>query len=290
MRDSAPTDASSRRARTRRWLGLALVPVGFYLLIVACVGLFQRRFIYHPQTVSPENARKAAATGGFKEWNRADGQIIGWKRSSRLNPAWGQVLVLHGNAGWAMHRRGYADALQGLAAVEVYLLEYPGYGPRAGRPSQEAFFHAATEGFQALATNLPVFLIGESLGTGPACFLAGTQPQRVTGLLLIAPFANLTDLGQRHMPLMPVRWLLIDRFPSSEYLQDYRGPVAVWLAGHDIVVPKRFGRALFDAYRGPKQLWEFPQAGHNNLPLRRETDWEQVIEFWQRPRRGPMHQ
>ena len=268
-------------------LVILLVPLGVYLLVVATVGLCQRSLIYHPQRVSPAAARKVAAADGFSEWLRKGGQIIGWKRPSRLPQPWGNILVLHGNAGWAMDRRDYADSVQKLTALDMYLLEYPGYGPRFGKPSQEAFFRSAAEALQALSTNRPVFLIGESLGSGAACFLAGTQPANVSGVLLVAPFASLSDVGQYHLRLLPVRWLLVDRFPSSDYLRRYRGPVAVWLAGHDTVVPKQFGRALFDSYQGPKQLWEFPEIGHNDLPLRSQTDWEQVIEFWRHDRGMP---
>jgi len=66
-------------------------------------------------------------------------------------------------------------------------------------------------------TNGPVYLLGESLGTGVAAHLAGTYPTNVAGVLLIAPYNRSPTWRNIHMPIVPVRWLLRDRFPSEEY-------------------------------------------------------------------------
>jgi fermentation-respiration switch protein FrsA (DUF1100 family) len=106
----------------------------------------------------------------------------------------------------------------------------------------------------------------------------------VAGVLLIAPYPQLTAVAQRHYPWLPVRWLLRDTFPSAAYLRGYRGPVAVWLAGRDTVVPHELGRNLYSGYSGPKQLWDYPEAVHNTLTQRQQMDWEQIVEFWLRHR------
>lgn len=255
-----------------------------YVIVVALVAVFQRNLIYHPTRVTASVARQVAANVGLEEWRDGRGQLLGWKRGSRMASPIGRVLVLHGNAGWAIHRYDFTASLQGVAALEVYLLEYPGYGSRAGNPTQTSLYRAATEGLLALPTNLPVYVIGESLGTGPASYVAGTQSAKVSGVLLIAPFAELTLVAQWHYPWMPAHWVLRDTYPSAAYLRGYHGALAVWLAGEDTVVPREFGKELFSAYRGPKQLWEFPKAGHNTLTQRRPEDWERVVEFWLRHR------
>ena len=40
---------------------------------------------------------------------------------------------------------------------------------------------------QLLGTNRPVYLVGESFGSGVAAYLAGTRPDRVAGLMLLSP-------------------------------------------------------------------------------------------------------
>jgi fermentation-respiration switch protein FrsA (DUF1100 family) len=57
------------------------------------------------------------------------------------------------------------------------------------------------------------------------------------------------------------------------------------LAGRDIIVPARFGQALFDGYNGPKKLWIHPNAGHNTLDYDpRAAWWKDVSDFLLRHR------
>jgi fermentation-respiration switch protein FrsA (DUF1100 family) len=87
-------------------------------------------------------------------------------------------------------------------------------------------------------------------------------------------------VAQHHYPVLPVRWLLKDRYPSAEWLRDYRGPVVVVVAGRDSVVPVQFGRRLHDAYLGPKLLITAADADHNDLLyLLPESAWAQALAF-----------
>ena len=64
------------------------------------------------------------------------------------------------------------------------------------------------------------------------------------------------------MPFLPVCLMLVDRFPSEDYLHDYPGPVGIMVDGRDEVVPEKFGLRLYSSYSGPKQLWRFPDGHH----------------------------
>lgn len=170
--------------------------------------------------------------------------------------------------------------IQQAAALDVFILEYPGYADRPGVPSEQTLNECASEAFQLLATNSPTYLVGESLGTGVAAYLAGHQPQRVAGLALLAPYTRLADVAQAHMPIFPVRLILREHFPAEDYLRRFHGPVAALVAGQDSVVPERFGRALYDGYAGPKRLWEFPQMDHETLMFQPADTWREIYSFW----------
>ena len=163
----------------------------------------------------------------------------------------------------------------------MFIVEYPGYADRPGSPSQKSLFRAADEAFQLLATNRPVYLVGESLGTGVAAYLAGTHPDKVAGVVLFAPYNQLADAAQYNYPFLPVHLLLVDRFPSEDYLRNYHGPVAMLVSGRDQVIPAKFGRRLYDRYVGPKRLWEFPEGDHGTVMVQPPEVWKQIIEFWQ---------
>jgi len=55
------------------------------------------------------------------------GRIIGWKLSA-TSPPIASVLIMHGNAGCAIDRDYLAGPIHDAAPVDVYVLEYPGYG------------------------------------------------------------------------------------------------------------------------------------------------------------------
>lgn len=265
------------RRTTLRWVKILAL---LYLVPLVLVFLAQRRLLYHPDKAPPEILAKAAADHGFQPWQNSSGQVIGWKQPARTSLTHDRVLIVYGNAGSAVDRVHFADELRNAGTFDVYILEYPGYGARPGTPSQKSFFRAAAEAFDLLSKEGRLYLIGESLGTGVAAYLAGTHPEAVSGVLLIAPYDNMAGVAQFHMPIFPVRFLLRDRFPSSAYLKNYNGPIGILLAGQDTVVPSRFGRKLYDAYLGPKKLWEMPEAGHNDLSMQSAAWWKELAAFW----------
>jgi uncharacterized protein len=236
--------------------------------------------MYFPCRASPKDLQKFAAKSGFASWLNSRGEAIGWHRPSQQGPARRCILVLHGNAGCATDRFPYADSFQAIEPIDFYVMEYPGYGGRPGSPTQNSILLAAEEALNNIPKHCSIFLVGESLGTGAATWLAGTFPQRVSGLFLVAPYNSMTAVAQRHMPLFPVKAILRDRYPSSKWLEQYGGPVAVLLAGKDRVVPTDLGRNLFESYRGPKKLWIEPEADHNDVHDPRGAVWREVLEFW----------
>jgi pimeloyl-ACP methyl ester carboxylesterase len=252
-----------------------------YLLVgVGCAG-FQRRMIYFPPKFTPQQTDELARSAKLERWQNPSGDFIGMKRLSPQPPALGRVLVVYGNGSCAVDCAHYADVIQATSAFDVFILEYPGYADRQGSPSQNSFFRAADEAFQLIPTNAPIYVLGESLGTGVACFLAGTHPDMIAGLVLLAPYNRLADVAQYHMPFLPVHLMLVDRFPSQDYLRNYHGPVGVLVAGKDQVVPEKFGRRLYDNYSNSKRLWEFPEGNHGTVMVQPAKVWKQILDFWQ---------
>jgi uncharacterized protein len=252
-------------SKWRSVLRIALVLAVVYLLLLVAVFFGQRRMLYFPSQPTLSLSLIMAQRAGFEPWEIA-GQVIGWKQLSKTNGPHYRILITHGNAGCAIDRVDYARSLNAVEACDTYVVEYPGYGHRPGAPTQESLFHAADEAMSVLEKEGPVYLIGESLGTGVAAYLAGTHPKTVAGVLLIAPYHNFGDVAQTHMPLFPARWMVLDKFPAAAHLRNYHGPLAVLLGGHDTVVPARHGRKLAEEYTGPKKIWEEPEAEHNDLP------------------------
>jgi hypothetical protein len=254
-----------------------------YLLIVLAALIFQRRLIYFPRIILPALAVPAAAELGFVPWKNPAGQIIGWKIPAG-GTATGSVLIVHGNAGCAIDRGYLANPIHVAGSVDVYVLEYPGYGARGGSPDKRSFLAAGEEAFGLLTNGLPKYLVSESIGAGVACYLAKAHSTNVAGLLLFMPYHNLASVAQRKMPLLPAYLLLLDRFNPAECLRDYRGPVKIVLAGADEIIPVESGRRLFEGYQGPKNLQIIPGAHHNDIAEQSPAWWKEVFSFWRQNR------
>ena len=92
------------------------------------------------------------------------------------------VLLLHGNAGHSLHRSYFVSRLRDAeVTAPIFILEYPGYGARPGKPTESNLVAAAVKAIDLL--DQPVILVGESLGTGVACAAASQRPRSVRGLL-----------------------------------------------------------------------------------------------------------
>ena len=76
--------------------------------------------------------------------------------------------------------------------------------------------------------------------------------------------------------------MLKDRYDNVANLADYRGPVAVAMAGQDGIIPNRLTRHLYESLQAPKRLWTFPEAGHNSWPSGpQEPWWAEMMNFLQ---------
>ena len=103
------------------------------------------------------------------------------------------------------------------------------------------------------------------------------QRERTAGLILITPWDRLAHVASHHYPWLPVKWLLRDRYDSAARLASFDRPVSVVVAGHDSIVPARYGIALHAALGGPKRLMRIDGAGHNDWPGRVDAAWWRAV-------------
>ena len=252
---------------------------GVYLLLLGVVYLLQEHLLYAPTRMSWPQTLEAAAGLGLRPWPD-EARYFGLAGPPPAAPR-GTVLLWHGNAGTALDRMHYLEPLRRLG-YQVVLLEYPGYGPRPGRPGERPLVADALRATRAALKEFqgPFFAWGESLGSGVAAHMAGALGNEFAGVVLITPWNRLPELAQCHYPFLPAKWLVRDRYDNLANLQDFPGPIAILVAGEDDVIPPRHARRLYDGLPGPKRLWQFPQAGHNSWPSAPEAAWwEEVARF-----------
>jgi pimeloyl-ACP methyl ester carboxylesterase len=244
----------------------------YALLIVGGLAVFQDDFLYYPDKAPLERVLADAQRDGLAPWPSAD-DYRGLRREP-VGAARATVVLFHGNAGHAGHRAWYAEQLSRLG-LHVILAEYPGYGPRAGKPSEGTLVADAVETLALLRRDHPgpIILAGESLGAGVAAATWAQAPDGIAALLLLTPWDKLESVAKHHYPWAPVGLVLRDRYDSAANLGAFRGRIAVVIAEHDSIVPPQFGSTLFKALPEPKRLWIIPSSDHNDWWSRADTAW-----------------
>jgi pimeloyl-ACP methyl ester carboxylesterase len=224
-------------------LRFSLYIVVLYLALMVLIFLLQRRLLYHP-TFNLLSASDLQ-TLGLQYWPVSGAVYRGFLNTRFNAPVRGTVMVFHGNAGAASDRLYYTRALA-LLGYRVLLMEYPGYGGRAGKRSEASFIADAKQSIAIAHRRLgaPLFLWGESLGAGVVAALAADSTLPIAGVVLITPWDSLTRLAQRIYWFLPVGWLLRDRYDSVHNLQAYDKPVAVIFAKRDEIIPQAHGLLL----------------------------------------------
>jgi pimeloyl-ACP methyl ester carboxylesterase len=275
--ESLPTEL---KLPWRRWAMIALrtMVIG-YGVVILFFTLFQRWLVYVPTRLTLDAAEQVAAKDGFVPWRDKTGQLMGWKSPAGSAPV-GSVLIAHGNGGWALNRAYMASPIHAAAPLDVYILEYPGYGARVGSPSEASVLAASDEAFDSLPKNLPVYLVSESLGAGVVAHLAQKNPGTVAGLALFVPYDKLASVAENHVPFIPAYFLLWDRFNPARWLEDYHGPIEFVIAGSDEIIPPILGQRLYDGYQGPKAIEIIAGARHNETTEESAEWWENVLAFW----------
>lgn len=253
---------------------IALLVLG-YLALMLLVYLFQERFLYFPDSSIPD----LAGHFSLRPWPAKE-NFHGFISNKPLENSKGTFLVWHGNAGSALNRTYFPEALE-RRGYRVILMEYPGYCGRPGGLSEKSFvsdaLSAADHAHHEFGT--PIYLLGESLGCGVAAAVAKERPW-IRGVVLITPWADLPTLAQSKFWYLPARWFVRDRYDNIRNLSGYTGPVAVLLAENDEVVPRKYGQRLFDSLKSPKRLWLFPASGHNSWPAgANEKWWDEALNF-----------
>ncbi len=246
--------------------------------VVALVWIFQRRLLYFPFGPVPSPAAVGLRLAEPVTFNTEDGlQLSAWFVPAAEARAKWTILFLSGNGGNRALRAPLAAALS-AASCSVLLTDYRGYGGNPGSPSESGLAADARAARRYLDSRRDVdprriAYFGESLGSGVAVALALDRPP--AALILRSPYTSMVDVGRFHYPVLPVRWLLRDRYDSMSRIARVACPLLVIAGDRDSIVPVAQSRRLFEAAHEPKRLLVIPGADHNDEEL---LDGTTVIE------------
>ncbi len=176
------------------------------------------------------------------------------------------VLYFHGNGG-NISSRGYVEHYKALSrlGLNIFALEYRGYGLSEGTPSEEGLYRDAHTAFDYLVQQRNVspshiVLFGYSLGSAVATQLA--THVEAGAVILEGAFTSVYRLGSEHYPFLPTALLMKNRFDSFGRIHLITEAKLFLHAAQDEVVPIEHGRTLFASAREPKVFVE-TAGGHN---------------------------
>ena len=266
----------------RRLLSLFLTILVAYLLVLAFVRMFESRLIFfpnypgrldadwHPRGLNVEDVWLTASDGvKLHAWWIPD------------NKARFTFLAFHGNASNVANRAPTYEFLHGTH-VNVFALEYRGYGRSEGKPSEVGVYRDAEAAYEYLVNSKgidrkAIISYGQSLGTAVATHLA--THRQVAGVVLEAPFPSASRVAHKVFWFLPgVSLLVHGQLDTQAWLKEIRAPVLIIHCSQDPVIPFQFGQEVYDAALPPKHFLQINGYCHEESSLIAPTQYRTALQ------------
>lgn len=173
------------------------------------------------------------------------------------------LLFCHGNAGNMGHRLDKIAMLQDID-LNIFIIDYRGYGKSEGRPSEPGIYKDAKTAYDYLINEKnirpeAIILYGESIGGAVVIDLASKV--KVGAVITEDTFSSVIDMAKRVYPFLP-SFLFSIRLDSVSKIKNINAPILIIHSKNDEIVPFDMGKKLFDAAKEPKEFAEIAGA-HN---------------------------
>jgi len=262
-------------------LKILLILSGGFILLNMGLYMMQDHLLFHPRPLQShshqwitQNYPSAKLT-----LTAADGaQLHGWLIKPVAQEKLPLIIYFGGNGEEVSGMAYHAHRFNGWA---VLLINYRSYGLSQGKPSEKNLFSDALTIFDAISQaqtidSQNIVVMGRSLGTGVAVYLAAHRP--VAGVILVTPFNSITHLAQHHLPLIPVSLLLKHPFNSQALAPSITQPMLALVAQQDRLIPPRYAYHLVEKWAGEYKVQLIPHTNHNNISDT-EIYWETIRHF-----------
>ena len=242
-----------------------LALVFFYILLVIVVFFFQRNLLYHPSVdnyIKDQNVTEPTEIEKVKITTRDNIDLLGWFYNRDIQK-FKTILFFHGNAGSLKNRTYKLNHFKDLK-VNFLIFAWRGFNGNKGKPSEIGLYKDAESAIRWLKmkgiNEKDIILYGESLGTGVAVEIA--QNKNYAGIILESPFTSMVNMGKKHYPFFPVRFLLKDKFESYKKLNNISVPILIMHGKVDKIVPYDMGKKMYELANEPKFFYSQEYGDH----------------------------
>lgn len=186
----------------------------------------------------------------------------------------GLIFFLHGNKG-NLNDQEQAARFYTSLGYDFFSFDYRGYGKSTGNiTSEEQFFFDVRTAYSYCLNDYEekdITIVGYSLGTGPASFLASKV--NAPKLLLIAPYYSLKKMTLHRYKVIPT-FLVKYPFDTYAHLERSKQQKLIVHGDLDAVLPFEAGKELTNHMRKGDRFVRLPGQGHDDLeknPFFRKT-------------------
>lgn len=191
------------------------------------------------------------------------------------------LLFFHGNAGNISHRQESIEIFHRLG-LNVFIIDYRGYGNSQGRPSEQGLYRDALAAWDFLTnikniSNRQILIFGRSLGGAVATDLAARVQS--AGLIVESSFSSARDFARRVFPVLShLLWVRFD-FNTAAKIKQVKSPVLVLHSPDDEIMPFPLGEQVFQSASQPKQFIRM-QGDHNSGFILSQPGYEMALKDW----------
>lgn len=247
---------------------LCVKVVGYAVLIFAAVFVYARfyenKLLFFPSrkiSLTPQNTGLPYEDVFLK--SPAGATLNGWLVRAGHPRQAATILFFHGNAGNVSHRLEKIALFHELG-LNVFILDYQGYGKSTGRPSETGIYQDAQAAYDYLLQRSDILkdkivVYGESLGGAVAVDLASQHP--LAGIILESTFSSAQDMAKVILPFVPTCLVRV-KMDSLSKISRVTAPKLFIHSRYDEIVPFRLAQKLFNAAPQPKEFLEI-DGDHN---------------------------
>jgi len=244
--------------------------IAFVCVFALMFAALPDQLILFPTTDAIKTQGAARRTVAFEH-----GALEIWTAQSRLAQQRGRpdvyVLRFYGNADRADRWVALEAEMWNERAIEIWGVNYPGFGGSTGPARLKRIAPAALTAFDALrseAAGAPIVIFAASIGTTPALHIATQRP--VAGLVLQNPPVLRQIILYQHgwwnlwLLAGPVAAQIPRELDSVSNAKAVRSPAIFLLSEQDEIVSPRFQQLVVNAYAGEKRIIHLRGAHHND--------------------------
>ena len=283
-----PEEFISKKINIKKWQKrfylILLLVINVSVIILSLTYAVQDRIIFY-NVNDPESREFLLEKPDYSEvmFTSENGKTYHGMLFKQIDGTAPLIIYFGGNGECSYQHMRLRDQRGYYSGYNYMFIDYEGYGLNKGSPHYLNMYEQSLAVFD-YASSLAdtdsgrIIVMGYSLGTGCAVYLAASRP--AAGLILAAPYASGYDLYNNALPVFkgPFRLLVKQKLPSDQFARRVSCPVLIIASQTDEIIPFSSSKRLSQLFSGSVDFMELDNVNHNGI-FRAEGVYDRVQLF-----------